>query len=119
MEHNPGPPGPGSASARGAGEGFPKQLFPVGALLTGTRIDSAPWPPNLMGRSDGVWQGPLASPRLRNSLFAAPAGKEPIRSVSEIPPVRHAAASDGRWQPLRNDFDLLEQAIATLAGKEI
>jgi hypothetical protein len=115
LEHNPGPPGPGGASGRGAGEGLPKHLFPVGALLVGTRIVSAPWPPSAMGPSDGAWQGPLASPRLRDSLFAATAGEEPVRSVSEIPPVRHAASSDGRWQPLRNDLDLLEQTIATLA----
>jgi photosystem II stability/assembly factor-like uncharacterized protein len=119
MGQNPVPPGPGGALGRGAGEGLPEQLFPVGALLAGTRIDLAPWPPHLMGPSDGVWQGPLASPRLRDSLFAAPAGEEPVRSVSEIPPVRHGASSDGRWQPLRNDLDLLDQAITMLAWKEI
>jgi hypothetical protein len=115
MEHNPGPPpGPGRASGRGAGEGLLEQLFPVGELLAGTRIVSAPWPANLMGPSEGAWQGHLVSPRLRDSLSAT-TGEEPVRRVSEVPPVGHAAASDARWQPHRNDLDLLEQAIATLA----
>ena len=118
MGPNPGPPSPGGASSGGAGEGLPEQLFPVGDLLAGTRIVSAPWPPNVMGPSDGAWQVPLASPRLRDSLFAATAGEEPVRPVSEVLPVRYAASSDGRWQPLRHDLDL-EQAIATLAWTEI
>jgi photosystem II stability/assembly factor-like uncharacterized protein len=116
---NPGQPGAGGASGQRAGEALPKHSLTAVALLAGSQIVSASWQPNVIGPSDGARPGHLTSPRLLDSLFAATTQEEPARAVSEVPPVRHAASSDGRWQPLRNDLDLMEQAIATLAWKEI
>src|SRR5262245_27044521 len=109
----------GAASGRRAGERLPKHSLTTVALPADSRVVSAAWQPNVMAPTDGARPGPLASPRLLDSLFATTTREEPARAVSEVPPVRHAAASDGRWQPLLTEFDLLEQAIATLAWKEI
>jgi hypothetical protein len=116
---NPGPPGPGGPSGRRTGEPLPKHSLTAGVLPTGSQFVSPPWQPNVMDPADGSRPGPLASPGLLDSLFAATTGEKPVRAVSEVPAVRHVTASDGRWQPPRDDLDLLEQALATLAWKEI